>query len=86
MDIAIRLCTHCHLYAATPSLAHAFACWLFVHAGDRMSTDLPELAVIRGILIHKYASVYGKEFAAEASSELTCRWEWQRSVSERGDW
>ncbi|GAB4821969.1 hypothetical protein N2152v2_009015 [Parachlorella kessleri] len=44
-----------------------------IYAGDRMSTDLPELAVIRGILIHKYASVYGKEFAGEASSELTCR-------------
>ena len=38
-----------------------------------MSTDLPEMAVIRGILIAKYSGVYGKDFALEASSELTCR-------------
>lgn len=40
-----------------------------------MSTDLPEMAIIRTILINKYSPVYGKEFAMEASSELSCRWE-----------
>lgn len=44
-----------------------------IYAGDRMMTDLPEMAVLRNILVHKYSSVYGKEFATEASSELTCR-------------
>jgi hypothetical protein len=47
-----------------------------VYAAPRMAGDLAELAVIRKMLASKYSGAYGKDFAAEASSDLTCR-KWQ---------